>query len=151
GVQQSGVGAELADGVAQALVGGDGLRQGGAIARKRNELALVACLDVACLGPSLCQVVLDCLRGGRSVDITQVPNWHGATARRGVGGLAAPARVVHDCSSGCRLPGNVRSRGRLFKLAPWRTEPMAALQRARKKASTQGEMKRCIYPYAAPC
>ena len=95
GIEQAGVGAELADGVAQALIGGDRLRQRRAISAEGDELALIALLDVARLGGGLRQIVLDRLRVRRGIEVCQVPHRHRAQVGGANGCLAAPALIVH--------------------------------------------------------
>ena len=88
GVEQAGVGAELAQRVAERLVGGDRCRHGRAVGGEIDQLALVALLDALGFGSGLLQVRRDGSRGGPGIEVGEVPHRHrpqiagGATLQR---------------------------------------------------------------------
>src|SRR5215471_3612540 len=148
GKQQARVGAEPTDGVAQALVGGNRLRQLGAVAAELGELALVALFEVARQICRHVQVRGNGRGGWARIEVIELPGGHRPQIR-----LQFRRRIMR-----CRL--KAPSAPQL--LAHWSLPIPLCSQMPRaqgrnygrrptpyKKASMQAQTKPCVYPDAA--
>ena len=97
GIEQAGVGAELAQGVAQGLVGGDGVGERRALPGQRRQPALVGRLDAPRLRGGLPEVRLHRLRLRAGIEVAQVPDRHRPEIDR-LRGRRLPEAVLVGCA-----------------------------------------------------